>query len=82
MNGNEVDIENSREGLYTALKVLTAVTAGRAVNPSDVQTLCALTSLPADARLDDVARDVAQQALACRAHLRAGKRPQQPRGAD
>ena len=69
--GNELDMENAREGLSSALKVLSAMTAGRAVNPSDVQTICELTSLPADARLDDIACDVAQQALACRAHLRA-----------
>ena len=58
---------DSRAALQTALKVLSALTAGRAVNPSDVRALRKISTLTADAKLDDVACDVAQKVLAFRA---------------
>ena len=58
-----LDMENSRE-LLTALRVLSAVITHREVDPSDLQALRKISTLPADAEPDDIACDVAHKVLA------------------
>jgi len=57
-------MKDSQVALQTALKVLSAMTAGLAADPSDVQALRKISTLPSDAAPDDVACQVARKVLA------------------